>query len=294
MKKDIIGIIGGSGLYQIEGLKVKEEKRLKTPYGEPSDAFILGELNGVELAFLARHNRKHIIPPHQINYRANIYGFKLLGVTKLISVSAVGSMKEDIKPSHMVVPYQFFDRTLMRARTFFEDGIVAHVSLADAVCKSLAHKIAHAAREEKLVVHEGGTYICIEGPTFSTRAESEIFRKWGVDVIGMTNLPEARLAREAEICYATLALSTDYDCWYEHSEDVNATMVIEIMKKNVENAKKVIKRLVKEIDPEEVCSCNNALANSIVTSEKNISPAVFKRLKPIIGKYIKIPKTKKR
>ncbi len=287
MSRDIIGVIGGSGLYQIEGLRVKVERKIKTPFGEPSDAFILGELNGVELAFLARHSRRHTIPPHQINYRANIYGFKLLGATKLISVSAVGSMKEDIKPSHMVVPYQFFDRTLMRARTFFEDGIVAHVSLADAVCKSLAHRIAHAAREERLTVHEGGTYICIEGPTFSTRAESEIYRKWGVDVIGMTNLPEARLAREAEICYATLALSTDYDCWYENSEDVNAVMVIEIMKKNVENAKRVIKRLITDIDAKEVCSCNNALTNSIVTAEKNISPKVIKKLKPIIGKYIK-------
>lgn len=287
MSKEIIGIIGGSGLYQIEGLNVKEEKKIKTPFGNPSDSYVLGELNGIEIAFLARHNRKHTIPPHQINYRANIYGFKLLGVTKLISVSAVGSMREDIKPSHMVVPYQFFDRTLMRARTFFEDGIVAHVSMADAVCKSLAHKIARAVREERLTVHEGGTYICIEGPTFSTRAESEIYRKWGVDVIGMTNLPEARLAREAEICYATLALSTDYDCWYENSEDVSACMVIEIMKNNVENAKRVIKRLVNEIDPKEECSCNSALANSIVTSEKNISPAVYKRLKPLISKYIR-------
>ncbi len=292
MSKNIIGVIGGSGLYQIEGLKVKEERKVKTPFGSPSDSYILGELNGVEMAFLARHSRKHTIPPHQINYRANIYGFKLLGVTKLISVSAVGSMREDIKPSHMVVPYQFFDRTLMRARTFFEDGIVAHVSMADAVCKSLAHLIAHAVRRENLTVHEGGTYICIEGPTFSTRAESEIFRKWGVDVIGMTNLPEARLAREAEICYATLALSTDYDCWYENSEDVNAVMVIEIMKKNVENAKRVIKRLITEIDADENCSCNNALANSIVTSEKNISPAVYKRLRPIIGRYVK-PQRKK-
>ncbi|MGB9599195.1 MAG: S-methyl-5'-thioadenosine phosphorylase [Myxococcota bacterium] len=293
MSKNVIGVIGGSGLYQIEGLNVKEERRLKTPYGSPSDAYILGELNGVEMVFLARHSRRHTIPPHQINYRANIYGFKLLGVTKLISVSAVGSMKEDIKPSHMVVPYQFFDRTTLRPRTFFEDGIVAHVSLADAVCKSLAHRIASAAREERLTVHEGGTYICIEGPTFSTRAESEIFRKWGVDIIGMTNLPEARLAREAEICYATLALSTDYDCWYEHSEDVNALMVIEIMKRNVENAKKVIKRVVTEIDADEVCTCNKALANSIVTSEKNISFAVYKRLKPIIGKYVKPSKGKK-
>ncbi|MCX7945343.1 MAG: S-methyl-5'-thioadenosine phosphorylase [Deltaproteobacteria bacterium] len=290
MSREIIGVIGGSGLYQIEGLRVKEERRIKTPFGEPSDAFIIGELNGVDIAFIARHNRRHTIPPHQINYRANIYGFKLLGATKLISVSAVGSMKEDIKPSHMVVPYQFFDRTFMRARTFFEDGIVAHVSFADAVCKSLAHKIAVAAREERLTVHEGGTYICIEGPTFSTRAESEIYRKWGVDIIGMTNLPEARLAREAEICYATLALSTDYDCWYENSEDVTAQMVIEIMKKNVENAKKVIRRLIAEIDPKESCSCNNSLANSIVTSENHISPKVYKRLKPIIGRYIKPPK----
>ncbi len=290
MKKSIIGIIGGSGLYQIEGLKVKAEKRIKTPFGEPSDKFIVGDLNGVELVFLARHSRRHTIPPHQINYRANIYGFKILNVSKIISVSAVGSMKEDIKPSHMVVPYQFFDRTMMRARTFFEDGIVAHVSLADAVCKSLAHKIAHCAREENLTVHEGGTYICIEGPTFSTRAESEIYRKWGVDVIGMTNLPEARLAREAEICYATLALSTDYDCWYEASEDVNAHMVVEIMKKNVENAKKVLKRLVCEVDAEEVCSCNNALSTSIVTSPKYISKATYKKLKPIIGKYIKSPR----
>jgi len=290
MSKKRVGIIGGSGLYQIEGLKVKSEERIKTPFGDPSDKYIVGELNGVEVVFLARHNRKHIIPPHQINYRANIYGFKVLGTTKLISVSAVGSMKEDIEPSHMVVPYQFFDRTLMRHRTFFEDGIVAHVSLADAVCKSLAHKLAHAAREENIVVHEGGTYICIEGPTFSTRAESEIYRKWGVDVIGMTNLPEARLAREAEICYATLALSTDYDCWYEHSEDVNALMVIEIMKKNVENAKRVLKRVITEVNAFEECSCNNALSNSIVTAEKNITPKVYNRLKPIISKHIKPPK----
>lgn len=287
MSRRLIGVIGGSGLYQIEGLKIRSEKRLRTPFGNPSDNFIIGEINGVDLVFLARHSRGHTIPPHQINYRANIYGFKMLGVSKLISVSAVGSMKEDIKPSHIVVPYQFFDRTIMRARTFFEDGIVAHVSLADPVCKSLAHRVAHSAREENLIVHEGGTYICIEGPTFSTRAESETYRKWGVDIIGMTNLPEARLAREAEICYATLALSTDYDCWHENSEDVNAQMVVEIMKKNVENAKRVVRRVVSELDADEICSCNEALANSIVTSSDRISAKTYRRLKPIIGRYIK-------
>ena len=281
-----IAIIGGSGLYKMDNIKIKEEKTINTPFGKPSDNIIIGELNGIELAFLPRHGRKHAIAPHEINYRANIYALKTLGVTQIISVSAVGSMKEEIVPGHMVCVDQFIDRTSGRKTTFFEDGIVAHVSFADPVCNCLQKKLVKAVKKTGTPVHDGGSYVCIDGPMFSSRAESKVFRSWGVSVIGMTNYQEAKLAREAEICYTTLALSTDYDCWHEGEDDVNAHAVVEIMNKNVKNAQNVLMELIPTLDENADCTCNNVLTTSIVTSQEFIPDETKKRLKPIIGKYI--------
>ncbi|MFH1873602.1 MAG: S-methyl-5'-thioadenosine phosphorylase [Pseudomonadota bacterium] len=287
MSKHLIGIIGGSGLYAMEGLEIKEEKKIETPFGAPSDAVMLGTMQGQQIAFLARHARGHLIPPHQINFRANIYALKTLGVDSIISVSAVGSMKEDIHPGDIVIVDQFVDRTKVRHQTFFEDGIVAHVSFADPVCKCLADKLIKSAKNIGANVHEKGTYICIEGPMFSSRAESHIYRSWGVDVIGMTNYQEAKLAKEAEICYATIALSTDYDCWRVGEEAVDVAQVIEVMHKNVETAQKIIKDVLSSLSTTKTCNCNNCLQNSIMTAPDKISKATKKRLKPIIDKYIK-------
>ncbi len=286
MSQQLIGIIGGSGLYAMEGLEIKAEKKLDTPFGAPSDAIMLGTLQGQKVAFLARHARGHLIPPHQINFRANIYALKRLGVDAIISVSAVGSMKEEIHPGDIVIVDQFVDRTKMREQTFFENGIVAHVSFADPVCKCLAGKLLKSAKKVGATVHEKGTYVCIEGPMFSSRAESHIYRSWGVDVIGMTNYQEAKLAKEAEICYSTIALSTDYDCWHEEEEAVDVAQVIEVMHKNVETAQKIIKDVLPSLSDDKSCSCADSLQGGIMTAPDKISAEVKDRLKVIIGKYI--------
>ena len=287
MAQMVIGVIGGSGLYEMEGLTQVEEVRLQTPFGEPSDAYITGMLGNVKLVFLPRHGRGHRLLPSEVPYRANIYGMKMLGVERIISVSAVGSMKEEIVPGHIVIPDQFFDRTTgKRASTFFGDGIVGHVQFADPVCSQLTAVVAKAATEVGATVHQGGTYVCIEGPNFSTRAESQVFRSWGVDVIGMTNLPEARLAREAEICYATVALATDYDCWYEGHDDVSVEAVIEVVHQNVAMAKRIVAASAQAIDAERQCGCDQALQYAIMTDRSQIPAATRERLDLLIGKYL--------
>ncbi len=280
-----IGVIGGSGLYEMEGLTSVKAVRVKTPFGDPSDEYMTGMLGDVRLVFLPRHGRGHRKLPSEVNYRANIYGMKKLGVEWLISVSAVGSMKEEIKPGHMVIVDQFFDRTKGRASTFFGDGIVGHVEFADPVCSELGAVLYDAAKAAGAVVHRGGTYLCIEGPQFSTRAESNIYRKWGVDVIGMTNIPEAKLAREAEICYATIALSTDYDCWHVSEESVTIEMILDTIKKNVSTAKEIIRRAAPAISPARGCRCPSALSNAVITDKKAIPSKTFKRLELLLGKY---------
>jgi 5'-methylthioadenosine phosphorylase len=288
MSQPVIGVIGGSGLYEIEGFHDVEEVRLETPFGDPSDAFITGTLEGVKLVFLPRHGRGHRFLPSEVNYRANIYGMKKLGVERIISVSAVGSMKEAIVPGHIVIPDQFFDRTQgKRASTFFGEGVVGHVQFADPVCGELSQTLLEAAREVGATVHKGGTYICIEGPNFSTRAESNVYRSWGVDVIGMTNIPEARLAREAEICYATVALATDYDCWHQDHDDVSVEAVIAIIHQNVATARGIIKAAVKRIAAERSCACGSALQFAIMTSKELIPAATWEKLDVIMGKYLK-------
>ncbi len=289
-----IGIIGGSGLYEMEGLTDVKDVKVKTPFGEPSDKFILGTLSGVRLAFLPRHGKGHRILPTEINFRANIYAMKKLGVGRIISVSAVGSMREEIEPGHIVIPSQFYDHTKRRISTFFGDGIVAHVGMADPVCNGLAEQLYRSSFSVGAKTHNGGIYLCMEGPQFSTRGESIIYRKWGVDVIGMTNVTEAKLAREAEICYATIALSTDYDCWHVSEEDVTVEAVIQIIKQNVDTAKKIIRDAILNIPKERDCHCKDALANTIMTDPKLIPLKTKKRLELIIGKYIKAGKKGKK
>jgi 5'-methylthioadenosine phosphorylase len=279
-----IGVIGGSGLYEMEGLEVKERISIDTPFGDPSDQYILGSLEGIETAFLPRHGAGHFILPSEINFRANVYGMKKLGVEWIISVSAVGSMREDIYPGDIVIPDQFFDRTKGRPNTFFGDGIVAHVPFADPVCPVLSDVLFNAGKEIGTKIHKGGTYICMEGPQFSTRAESRIYRQWGVDIIGMTNIPEAKLAREAEICYATIALATDFDCWHESEEDVKIDAVLEIMNKNINTAKSIIKKAVTMIPEKRDCICTDAL--SILTPKEHIPEATKKNLDIIISKHM--------
>lgn len=287
MEKKRIGVIGGSGLYHIEGLEDVKEVEVDTPFGRPSDKYLLGRLEEREVVFLSRHKRGHKIMPSELNFRANIYGMKKLGVEWLISVSAVGSMKEEIKPGDIVIPDQFFDRTKSRPSTFFGDGIVGHVSMANPVCSQLADILYNIGKNMGINIHKGGTYLCIEGPQFSTKAESRIYRQWGVDIIGMTNIPEAKLAREAEICYATLALSTDYDCWHETEENVTVEQIIKILMKNVKVAKSIIKEAMKGIPGERECSCAKALENAVITSPKFISKEEKERLSLIIGRYLK-------
>jgi 5'-methylthioadenosine phosphorylase len=281
-----IGVIGGSGLYEMEGLKVVEELKMDTPFGEPSDRYLIGSLEGVDIAFLPRHGRGHRILPSELNFRANIYGMKKLGVERLISVSAVGSMREDIHPGHIVIPDQFFDRTKGRPSTFFGSGIAAHVPFADPVCPDLSDILFKAGKELGIAIHKGGTYLCMEGPQFSTRAESKIYRKWGVDIIGMTNIPEAKLAREAEICYATIALATDFDCWHESEEDVQIDAVLEIMNKNISTAKSIIRKVVPLIPEKRGCPCADALKYTILTSKEMIPEETRKNLDIIISKYL--------
>ncbi|RLB70925.1 MAG: S-methyl-5'-thioadenosine phosphorylase [Deltaproteobacteria bacterium] len=290
MKQPVIGIIGGSGLYEIEGLTEVREVKLETPFGDPSDVYITGTLGDAQMVFLPRHGRGHRLLPSEVNYRANIYGMKILGVEHIISVSAVGSMKEEIVPGHIVVPDQFFDRTQgKRASTFFGNGVVGHVQFADPVCADLSAILVDSAREIGATVHQGGTYVCIEGPNFSTRAESHIYRSWGVDIIGMTNLPESRLAREAEICYGTVALATDYDCWHEGHDDVSVEAVIAVIQKNVATAREIIKTAVTMIVQQRQqrnCPCAEALKFAIMTDKSLIPFETQQALEPIIGKYL--------
>ncbi|MFO7958273.1 MAG: S-methyl-5'-thioadenosine phosphorylase [Candidatus Brocadiia bacterium] len=280
------GVIGGSGLYSMPGLNVMDEVSVETPFGDPSDKYVIGELAGRRVVFLPRHGRQHGILPSELNFRANIYGFKKLGVDRIVSVSAVGSMKENIEPLHIVLPDQFIDRTRSRVETFFGDGVVAHVSLADPVCGELRAALRQAAEAAGATVWPEGTYICIEGPTFSTRAESELYRSWGVDVIGMTNVPEAKLAREGEICYATCALVTDYDCWHEAEEAVSGEMVLENLKKNVQTAQRILTELMSVLPKARSCECGSALARSLVTQPDQMPAETRKRLDAIIGKYV--------
>ncbi len=286
MNMKTVGVIGGSGLYDMQELKDVRLVKLETPWGYPSDDFLMGTLQDTKMVFLPRHGRGHRLMPSEINFRANIYGMKKLGVEWIISVSAVGSMKEEIAPGHVVIPSQFFDHTKKRISTFFGDGIVAHVSMADPVCPELSEALYQASRKSRAAVHKGGTYICMEGPQFSSRAESNIYRKWGVDVIGMTNMPEAKLAREAEICYSTLALSTDYDCWHEVHSDVTVEDVIQTLAKNVELAKRIIKEAVQMIPEKRTCICSHALEKAIITAKEAISEEVKKRLNILIQRYI--------
>lgn len=287
MQQMTIGVIGGSGLYEIEGLTDIEEVRLETPFGPPSDLYITGVLAGIKMVFLPRHGRGHRLLPSEVPYRANIYGMKQLGVQRIISVSAVGSMKEEIVPGHIVIPDQFFDRTQgKRASTFFGQGVAGHVQFADPVCGELSGVLVDAARQAGATVHQGGTYLCIEGPNFSTRAESMIYRSWGVDVIGMTNLPEARLAREAEICYGTVALATDYDCWHDGHEDVTVEAVLAIIRQNVAMARDIIRHAVGALAGVPGCACAEALQFAIMTDHALIPMQTRKDLAPILGKYL--------
>ena len=281
-----IGVIGGSGLYEMEGLHDVESIELTTPWGKPSDNLVKGTLNDTELIFLPRHGKGHKITPSEINYRANIYAMKMLEVDWIISVSAVGSMKREIEPGHIVIPSQFIDHTKKRESTFFGDGVVAHVSMANPVCNQLSQVLFNAAIDSGATVHNGGTYICIEGPQFSTKAESELYRSWNVDVIGMTNMPEAKLARESEICYSTLALSTDYDCWHEEFDDVTVEDIIETLKKNVDMAKTIIKNVVGIIPEVKKCGCSTALSNAIITGEDEIKKSDNEKIKLLIERYI--------
>lgn len=283
---ELTGVIGGSGLYELPGFKVTERREVPTPFGMPSDELVVGELEGRPVAFLPRHGREHRYSPSQVNYRANIFALKLMGATRVISVSAVGSMKEEIRPGDVVLVDQFIDRTLHRPRTFFEDGIVAHVGFADPICEELRQVLKGAVQKVGARYHDGGTYICIEGPQFSTRAESHLFRSWGVSVIGMTNLPEARLAREAEMAYATIALATDYDCWHEEAEDVSVEAVIAVLHKNVDTARRIIREAILAMPETCTSPARNALTHAIMTKREAITPEVMQRLAPLIGRQM--------
>ncbi len=280
-----IGIIGGSGLYSMPGFEAQEEVVLDTPFGDPSDAYIVGTLEGKQVAFLARHSRGHRISPSELNFRANIYGMKMLGVTRILSLSAVGSMKEEHKPLDFVLPDQFFDRTRGRVSTFFSGGIVAHISFADPVCPQLSQLVHDAAGKVGINAKAGGTYLCMEGPAFSTRAESHIYRSWGMDVIGMTNLQEAKLAREAEICYLTIAMVTDYDCWHEEHDAVTVDQIVHTLNQNADNARKLVREVVRDFPSARTCKCGSALKHAILTDRKMISPEIKEKLGLLIGQY---------
>jgi 5'-methylthioadenosine phosphorylase len=281
-----IGIIGGSGLYKIEGMKNIKEISLNTPFGKPSDKFVTGDLEGKEVVFLPRHGIGHRVSPSQINYRANIYGMKKLKVERIISVTACGSLKEELKPLDFVVADQFVDRTnYAREMTFFKDGIVAHIVFVFPICHDLAKIVYNAGKSLNLNMHKCGTYLNMEGPAFSTLAESNLYRSWGMDIIGMTNMAEAKLAREAEICYSTLACITDYDCWHPQHESVTLDMIIQNLLKNVENSKRIIREVLKNITPARNCACKDALKHAIITDKKLIPAKVKKDLDIIIGKY---------
>jgi len=282
-----IGIIGGSGLYEMQGLSVQFERTVETPFGAPSDPYVIGEIDGVSVAFLSRHGRGHRFTPSEVNYRANIYGFKLLGAHTILSASAVGSMKEDYAPTDIVFPHQFIDRTRHRPDTFFGNGLVAHVAFADPICAGVSFLMAEAGREAGAKVHVGGTYVCMEGPQFSTRAESNLYRSWGADVIGMTNLTEAKLAREAELCYATMALVTDYDCWHPDHDDVDIEQILGYLRANATMAQTILRTsIVRAASRKRECACVNALQFAFLTDRGAIPPKVKDDLAPIIAKYI--------
>jgi len=287
MAKKVLGVIGGSGFYRMEGLEGVEQVEVDTPFGRPSDPFFTGRIGGLDVVFLSRHGKGHRILPSELNYRANIFAMKLLGADHLVSVSTAGSMKEAIKPGDLVVPNQFVDHTHKRPATFFGDGIVAHVSLADPVCPDLARDLTAAGREAGATIHEGGTYLCIEGPQFSTRAESNLYRSWNVDVISMTAMQEARLAREAELCYATLVLVTDYDCWHQSVKAVDVADILRVMNANVELAQKAVVNVAKAVAKRErTCACGSSLKNAIITDRSVIPPKRIAELRPIVGKYL--------
>ena len=286
MSQAEIGIIGGSGLYSMPGFTDPKELRQQTPFGDPSDAYVLGTLAGRKVAFLARHGRGHLISPSELNFRANIHGFKQLGVERIVSVSAVGSLKEEHHPLDFVIPDQFFDRTRHRIDTFFGDGVVAHVAFADPICAEMATVVQSACKKAGIAAKRGGTYVCMEGPQFSTKAESNVYRGWGMDVIGMTNLQEAKLAREAEICYVTIAMVTDYDCWHPHHDSVTVDQVVAVLLKNAESASTVVRETVAALPTGRSCKCGSALAHAILTDRSKIPAATRERLKLILGKYL--------
>ncbi len=287
MSEPKIGVIGGSGLYEMEELTDREEVKVPTPFGDPSDRFVLGTLEGKKVCFLSRHGRGHRYSPSEVPFRANIYGMKSLGVTAIYSASAVGSLREDIEPLHVVIPSQFFDRTRGRVATFFRDGVVAHVALADPLCPELRNNLGTAAAAGGCTHHMGGTYVCMEGPQFSTRAESELYRSWGMDIIGMTNLTEAKLAREAGICYATLAMVTDYDCWHPEHDTVTADMIIANLMQNVRDAQNIVRAAVAGFSEDRGCGCRSALRNAVLTRPDAIPAEARERLAlfldPIFG-----------
>lgn len=281
-----IAFIGGSGLYDIDGMENRQELTVETPFGDPSDAVVVGEINGVEAAFLPRHGRGHRFSPSEIPVKANIYALKSLGVERVVSVSAVGSLKEHIKPLDLVVPDQIIDRTRRRSDTFFGDGIVAHVGFADPFCNELRRIAFESASLEYVDCHDGGTYLVIEGPQFSTRAESAVYRSWGANVIGMTALPEAKLAREAELCYTTLAFVTDYDVWHDTEEEVTVEMVIQNLTHNVATAQGIIRRMLAEIPDNRTCGCESALKNAVITSRESITKDAQNILGILVNKYL--------
>ena len=290
MQTGVIGIIGGSGFYNMAGITDVRTVNIDTPFGSTSDPILLGRLAGRDIAFIARHGRGHRVNPTNVPVRANVFALKALGVTHLISISAVGSMKEEIEPLHMVVPDQLFDRTVHRPRTFFDDGPVVHIAFADPYCPDLRSGVLDAARTAGATVHDGGTYICIEGPQFSTRAESILYRQWGMSVIGMTALPEARLAREAEICYATLAMATDYDTWHPDHDSVTVDLVVQNLSRNVQLAQATVAALIPSIAESRACACGNALDSAIMTQPDLVPEEMKTRLGPILARYIEAGK----
>jgi 5'-methylthioadenosine phosphorylase len=280
-----IGIIGGSGLYVMPGFEAEQQVRLKTPFGEPSDEYVVGRLEGKSVAFLARHGRGHRISPSELNFRANIFGMKMLGVERILSLSAVGSLKHEHAPLDFIIPDQFFDRTRGRSSTFFDSGIVAHISFSDPVCPQLASAVHNSALQSGIRSKRGGTYLCMEGPAFSTRAESNVYRSWGMDVIGMTNLQEAKLAREAEICYVTIAMVTDYDCWHDEHAAVTVDQIISNLTKNAENACKLVRHVVATLPEPRTCTCGCALKHAIITDRTAIPEMIKQRLGLLIAEY---------
>jgi 5'-methylthioadenosine phosphorylase len=284
--KPSIGIIGGSGLYSMPGFTAHKEVELETPWGDPSSGYVVGQLAGREVAFLARHGHGHRLSPSELNFRANIYGFKSLGVERILSLSAVGSLKEEHPPLKFVIPDQFFDRTRGRVSTFFGEGLVAHISFADPVCPQLSAVVHQACSQSGVQATRGGTYICMEGPAFSTKAESNVYRSWGMDVIGMTNLQEAKLAREAEICYVTIAMVTDYDCWHEEHDAVTVTDILANLTKNAEHAANVVAQAVASMPAVRACKCGSALAHALITNPKMVPPATRAKLELLVGKYL--------